>query len=51
MTPQQLEQLDKAKTRADSLERGGHNKVSIEFTLRQEGFAEAVIAGTLAEIA
>jgi hypothetical protein len=43
MTAQQQQQLNEAKTRVDGLERNGHNAGSIKFTLRQEGFAEAVI--------
>jgi hypothetical protein len=43
MTAAQQAQLNEAKTRADGLERNGHNAGSIKFTLRQEGFAEAVI--------
>ena len=43
MTAAQQAQLNEAKTRVDGLERNGHNAGSIKFTLRQEGFAEAVI--------
>ena len=51
MTPQQQQQIDEATARAKVLDDKGHNEGSIEFTLRQEGFAEAVIKTATGELA
>jgi len=50
MNATQQVQLSDAKKRADTLADKGHSKVSIEFSLRQEGYAEAVVQAVLESV-
>jgi|GEM_PF-3876917 len=50
MTPAQQSQIAAAGQRANVLECNGHDRESIEFTLRQDGYAEAVVQAVLESV-